>query len=95
MAIDPKEVEHVAYLSRLELSDEAMARFGEQLGHILDYIEKLGELDTSGVAPMLHAIDLQNVTREDGVGESLPHEEALQNAPESSEGCFKVPRIID
>jgi len=95
VAIDIAEVEHVAYLSRLRLGDEEKARFAEQLGHILDYVEKLGELDTSGVEPMVHAIDRQNVTRDDAVGDSLPHEEALRNAPESSEGCFKVPRIID
>jgi len=93
--ISREQVEYVANLSRLELSKEEKERFAAQLGQILEYVEKLNELDTSGVAPMVHAIERENVWRQDASGGSLSREEALQNAPESAEGCFRVPRIIE
>ncbi len=95
MPIGRDEVEHVAHLSRLELSEEEKEKFAGQLGAVLAYVEKLEELDTTGVEPMVHGIDGNQATRPDRAGESLPREEALRNAPESSEGCFKVPRIIE
>ena len=95
MAISKQEVEYVANLARLELSEAQKEKFAGQLGEILQYVEKLNDLDTSEVEPMLHAIAQQNVWREDVTGQSLPRKEALQNAPEDSEGCFKVPRIIE
>lgn len=95
MAITPEQVEHVALLSRLKLTEEEKERFAGQLGAILEFIGKLNELDTSDVEPMVHGIEGRQPLRGDAVGESLQRDEALQNAPESSEGCFKVPRIID
>jgi len=89
------QVEYVAHLSRLALSDEEMDRFAEQLDEILHYIDKLNELDTSDVEPLVHAIDRANVFREDEPAGSLAQKDALQNAPDYSEGCFKVPRIIE
>jgi aspartyl-tRNA(Asn)/glutamyl-tRNA(Gln) amidotransferase subunit C len=95
MPITREEVEYVAHLSRLALTEAEMERFAVQLDAILHYMEKLNELDTEGVEPMVHGVEAPELVRHDEVGESLPRQEALQNAPESSEGCFKVPRIID
>jgi len=95
MSITREQVEHVALLARLELSEAEKDHFAQQLGAILDFVQKLDEMDTSGVEPMVHGIDAFQPLRQDAVGESLPRQAALQNAPESSEGCFKVPRIID
>ncbi|MEF8787919.1 MAG: Asp-tRNA(Asn)/Glu-tRNA(Gln) amidotransferase subunit GatC, partial [Planctomycetota bacterium] len=75
--------------------DEEVDTFGRQLDDIISYVEKLNELDTSDVEPMIHAADQVNVFREDEAGESLRRKEALQNAPDDAEGCFKVPRILD
>jgi aspartyl-tRNA(Asn)/glutamyl-tRNA(Gln) amidotransferase subunit C len=95
MPITRREVEHVAHLARLELSEEELGRFAGQLDAILAYMDKLNELDTTGVEPMLHGTDGYQVARPDEVGGSLPREEALRNAPESAGGYFKVPRVIE
>ena len=95
MALTRQEVEKVATLARLKLSEEELQRFTKELGAIVEYIEKINELDTSAVEPMAHALAEENFYREDEVGQSLPGQEALKNAPAQSEGCFKVPRIIE
>jgi aspartyl-tRNA(Asn)/glutamyl-tRNA(Gln) amidotransferase subunit C len=95
MPITREQVEHVAHLSRLELSEQELERFGSQLDAILGYMEKLNELDTQGVEPMVHGLEGVQTPRPDVVGQSLPREEALRNAPDASGGCFKVPRIIE
>jgi len=95
MPITRQEVEHVAHLSRLALSEGELEKFASQLDAILAYVAKLNELDTEGVEPMVHGIEGQEPVRQDVVGESLPCKEALQNAPDSADGCFRVPRIIE
>ena len=95
MPITRDQVEYVAHLSRLELSEDEKDRIALQLDAILDYVDKLNELDTEDVEPLVHAAERHNVFREDSVGESLPPQEALKNAPDQSEGCFKVPRILE
>jgi len=95
MPITRDQVDYVAHLSRLALSDEEKDRFAGQLDAILGYVEKLNELDTENVEPLVHIAPRANVFRADEAGESLSREEALRNAPERSEGCFLVPRIID
>ncbi len=92
--IDRETVRHVALLARLELSDEEIDRFAHELGDILDYVAKLDELDTSEVPPTSHSLPLANVMRDDVVRPSLSQEEALANAPEAEDGCFKVPQVI-
>jgi aspartyl-tRNA(Asn)/glutamyl-tRNA(Gln) amidotransferase subunit C len=94
MALTREEVLHVAELARLSLSPEEIELFTGQLNQILEYVEKLQELDTSGVAPMAHVVPLFNVFREDLVWESLPLDAALENAPAREDGNFLVPRII-
>ena len=94
MKITKQEVEHVAQLARLELDDAAIARFSEQIGDILAYVDKLKQVDTEGVAPTSHAIALTNAFREDVVVPHLDRETSLANAPEKEDGTFVVPRVI-
>jgi len=89
------DVSYVAHLARLALSPEEEQKFGSQLSSVLQYIEKLKEVDVSGVEPTAHAFPLVNVTRPDEVSASLSHEEALRNAPSQSNGLFIVPKIVE
>jgi len=95
MRLTPEEVDHVALLARLQLSEEERERFTTQLNSILEHFEQLQQLDTSGVEPMSHAVAVSNVFREDEEEGSLTPEEALQNAPDTARECFRVPRVIE
>ena len=95
MAITLKDVEHVANLARLEFSEEEKKTLMNQLNRILDYMEKLNELDTSKVEPLSHVIPLTNVFREDKVKPSLSVSDVLKNAPAKTEKFFKVPKVIE
>jgi len=88
------DVEYVAGLAQLSLSDTAKEKLAKELGDILSYIEKLNELDTEGIEPMMHAMPLTNVLREDRVEPSLPRELALKNAPNTDGEYFLVPKIL-
>jgi aspartyl-tRNA(Asn)/glutamyl-tRNA(Gln) amidotransferase subunit C len=94
MALSREEVLHVAELARLSLRPEEVELFTRQLNDILAYVQKLEELDTTGVAPLAHVIPLVNAFREDVVREGLSPEAALKNAPAREEGSFLVPRVI-
>ena len=91
MAITRDEVLHVARLARLELTEEEVERFTEQLSAILEAVAKVSELDLSEVEPTAHPLDVVNVWAADEPRPSLPHEEALANAPDGEAGFFKVP----
>jgi aspartyl-tRNA(Asn)/glutamyl-tRNA(Gln) amidotransferase subunit C len=93
--ISYEEVEHVARLARVALSEEERERMRAQLDAILTYIDKLNELDTSQVEPTSHVIPMTNVFREDKVRPSLSQEQALANAPDRQEALFRVPRILE
>lgn len=95
MGIDIGDVEYVANLSRLRLSEDEKRKFTGQLAAILGYIDKLNELDTSDVEPMAHASVAHNVFREDENPKSLPRDEALANAPDKLDGFFRVPKVIE
>ena len=95
MAAPEINVKYVAHLARLTLSPEEEQRIGEQLASILGYIEKLREVDVTGVEPTAHAVPLVNVTRPDEIKPSLPAEEALRNAPAQANGLFLVPKIVE
>jgi len=95
MKITLQEVEHVARLARLALSEEEKEQMRSQLDRILGYIEKLDQLDTSAVEPTSHVIPMTNVFRDDALLPSLSREEALANGPDRQEGFFRVPRIIE
>ncbi len=91
---DPN-VEHLARLARLDLSEAEKERMRLQLGAILTYIDKLRQLNTDGVEPTSHAIPMVNVMREDDLRPGLPREEMLANAPEREGDFVRVPRIIE
>ncbi|MGE3523924.1 MAG: Asp-tRNA(Asn)/Glu-tRNA(Gln) amidotransferase subunit GatC [Candidatus Dadabacteria bacterium] len=95
MKISKEEVVKVAELARLEFTDEELDEFTEQLGKILTYIEKLGELDTTGVEPTSHVLDIATPLRDDKVVKWLTQEEALSNAPDEEDGYFAVPQVIE
>ena len=98
MGITIKDVEHVAILARLEFTEAEKEKFTYQLNKILDYMEKLNELDTTNVEPLSHVIELSpafgGIFREDKVHPSSPPEEMLKNAPDRTEKFFKVPKVI-
>ncbi len=89
------DVKYVANLARLELTPEEEQVMAVQLGSVLGYIEKLKEVDVTGVEPTAHAFPLINVTRPDEVQPSLAHEDALRNAPATANGLFMVPKIVE
>jgi aspartyl-tRNA(Asn)/glutamyl-tRNA(Gln) amidotransferase subunit C len=93
-AIDPNLVRHIGRLSRIELSDEEVAAFSGQLAAILEYFGKLKELDTEGVEPLVHAVELRNVLGADEPAAGLSTEAALANAPDRDGDFFKVPKVI-
>jgi aspartyl-tRNA(Asn)/glutamyl-tRNA(Gln) amidotransferase subunit C len=95
MAAVDIDVNYVAHLARLSLSPEEAQKFGAQLSHVLDYIEKLREVDITGIEPTAHPFPLINVTRPDVVQPSMDHEEALRNAPAKANGLFMVPKIVE
>jgi aspartyl-tRNA(Asn)/glutamyl-tRNA(Gln) amidotransferase subunit C len=94
MKLSLEEVEHVAVLAKLQLSLKEIETFTQQLNGILLYMEKLSELDTSGIPPLTHAQHLSNAFREDQVSPSLPLEETLALAPEQGCSAFVVPKVI-
>lgn len=95
MSITVKDVEHVAKLARLELSEDEKTMFTEQLNAILQYAEQLNKLDTEHVPPTSHAMPLSNVLREDVARSSLPIEKVMLNAPDEEDGQFKVPAVLE
>jgi len=88
-------IQYVAHLARLSLTPAEEEQFAAQLAGILSYIEKLKQLDVSGIEPTAHAVPLVNVARPDQVGPSLSNEEALRNAPAKANGLFLVPKIVE
>ncbi|MBI3813489.1 MAG: Asp-tRNA(Asn)/Glu-tRNA(Gln) amidotransferase subunit GatC [Nitrospinae bacterium] len=96
MKLSIKEVEHVAELGRLELTDEEKNRFAEQLSNILTHIEKLNQLDTSNIEPTSHVLPIKNIFRDDAVAQTFGSEgDSLSNAPDKDRGYYKVPKIIE
>ncbi len=94
MSITIKDVKHVAILSRLGLNDDELQKYEKELNDVLNFMEKLNELDTQGVEPTSHVLDIHNVFRSDVVEKSLDLEDVLANAPDRDDDCFKVPSIL-
>jgi aspartyl-tRNA(Asn)/glutamyl-tRNA(Gln) amidotransferase subunit C len=92
--INKKDVEYIANLAHLKVDEDEKELFTKQLGDILNYVEKLNELETEGVIPTAYTVPMKNVFREDKVEPSISREKALANAPDEKEGQFRVPRII-
>ena len=95
MKITKDEVLYVADLARLDLDETSIDKFAGQIGKILDYVDKLNEIDTEGIRPTSHAISLTNAFREDEQKEHLERDQALANAPQKEEGAFVVPKTIE
>ena len=93
--ISDETIEYVGILAKLELSDEEKEQAKKDMGSMLDYIDKLGELDTTGVEPMSHVFPVHNVFREDVVTNTDDRENILKNAPEEKDGMFVVPRTFE
>ena len=94
MSLSEKDVQYVAKLARLEVTDQEVAKYTQQLGNILDYVQQLSKLDTTNVEPLAHVLDLKNVTRPDKPAPSLTQQEVLSNGPEVQSGHFRVPKIM-
>lgn len=95
MSVSRDQVQRVAQLARLEFSEEEEAQMADELSRILEYVEKLEELDTSGVPPMSHVLDVTNVFRPDEIEERIDRDQALEAAPETTDGYFEVPKVLD
>ncbi len=95
MELDRTQVEHIAALARIELTDEEVESFGQQLSHILEQFELLRQLDTTDVPPTGHAADLNTVTREDEAQDCLPHEDVESNAPRREGELFRVKAVLE
>ena len=93
--ISDETIEYVGILAKLELSEEEKEQAKSDMGRMLDYIDKLGELDTTDVEPMSHVFPVQNVFREDVVTNSDTREQLLSNAPEQKDGMFMAPRTFE
>ena len=94
MELTPELIDHLAYLSRLEFTEAAKKEIQEDLQKMLAFVEKLAEIDTTGVKPLLHMGQAVNVLRADEVGGSVDRVTALRNAPEANDTFFRVPKVI-
>lgn len=95
MQVSKQEIEHVAKLARLNLTEQEKDKFSNEMSGIITFVDKLNELDTTGVEPTAHVIPIQNVFREDNIEPSYNREKILQNAPSQKEGCFLVPKVVE
>lgn len=95
MTITEETIEYVAKLAKLELSDEEKERAKKDLGSILNYIDTMNELDTTGIEPMSHVFPIKNVFREDVVVNEADRDNLLSNAPDNKNGCFIVPKTVE
>src|SRR5690625_5008284 len=93
--VTKKEVEHIADLVRIAVSDKEMETYTAHINTVIEYADKLGELNTDDVEPTKHGIVLENVLRTDEVTQSVTQEEALRNAPDKQDGHFKVPSVME
>ncbi|GEN53720.1 Asp-tRNA(Asn)/Glu-tRNA(Gln) amidotransferase subunit GatC [Halobacillus litoralis] len=93
--ISKEEVKHVANLARLAITEEEATTFTKQLDDIITYAEQLNELDTTGVEPTTHVLDLKNVMRKDEPKKWISQDDALKNAPDKQDGQFKVPSVLE
>lgn len=95
MKIDNETIDHLAHLARLEFKNEAKEEIRKDLNRILSFIDKLNELDTNGIEPLVYMSDEVNVLREDEVKQEITREEALLNAPKKDSDYFKAPKMVE
>ncbi len=94
MTITKDDVKYVANLARLTLDESSIDMFADQMAKIIDYVDTLNQIDTTGVAPMANAVSLNNAFREDNNTPHLDREKTLANAPDKEDGFFIVPKVI-
>ena len=94
MSVTKDEVKYIASLSRLEFNESELDDFTNEFNQILNYIDKLNELDTENIKPLSHPIEKKNVFREDKLVASISRDEALKNAPDKTDDYFKAPKVI-
>lgn len=95
MSVTKDDVQYIAHLARLQVSDEEAEGLKDDMNQILDYMDDLAEVDTSDVEPLEHVTDLEYRLREDEAKEPVDHDDALKNAPDADTDYFRVPRVID
>jgi aspartyl-tRNA(Asn)/glutamyl-tRNA(Gln) amidotransferase subunit C len=94
MSISRQDIEKVALLARLQLTEGELSKMTTELAQIVGYVDQLGEVNTDGIEPMAHAIEIKNVFRDDAVAPSLPRDEALANAPHHDNRGYLVPAVL-
>jgi len=94
MIVDDKTVAKIAHLARLELSEEQSSKMKEDMNSVLGWMEKLNEIDTDKVEPLIHLSHEMNVLRDDEVGNLISHEQGLKNAPKKDSNYFRVPKVV-
>lgn len=94
MKIDRKDVEKLAHLSRLELTEQELVDMESDMNKMLQFVDKINELDLEGVEPLAYMSDEVNILREDEVKQDITHDEALKNAPDKDTDYFRVPKVI-
>jgi aspartyl-tRNA(Asn)/glutamyl-tRNA(Gln) amidotransferase subunit C len=94
MSISRQDIEKVALLARLQLTEDELSKMTTELAQIVGYVDQLGEVNTDGIEPMAHAIEIKNVFRDDAVAPSLPRDEALANAPHHDNRGYLVPAVL-
>lgn len=94
MSLDRQQVAKIAVLARLSLTESELDEMTQQLGKIVGMVDQLSAVNTDGVDPLVHAIELQNVLQEDEVKASLPREKTLANAPDADDECFRVTAVL-
>lgn len=95
MKITKDDVKYVANLARLKISEEEQEKFAREMESIISFADMLGEVNTDNIEPTFHALELQNVLREDNVTNNYDREKLLQNAPSQYDGCFEVPKVVE
>ena len=95
MKITHEEVKHIAKLAKLSLSEDEVEKYAKDLGDIAGFVEKLNEVDVTGVNPTAHAVDKYNVFRQDKLKDSYNREAILKNAPSKEAGCISVPKVVE
>ncbi len=95
MQISISDVQHVAKLARLHLTDDEISAMQKSLGDVIEFADTLNSLDTEGVTPSAHAVAVHNVLREDEAKPSFDREKILMNAPSQEDGCYIVPKVVE
>lgn len=95
MSLDKKDVEKVARLARLKITDEEAEKYGAQLSNIINFVEQLGEVNTDNVEPLASVVDITLRLRDDEITDGGIQDDVLANAPESLEGFFVVPKVVE